>query len=98
MNMLQMIAELRGGIPECCDFCDQEFTEERYPTPEEAGMWACIECVERWAREDAERTCPNCDSIDVTIEEHLTGEGAMEYVEWYDCTCNGCGEKWTASA
>ncbi len=49
INVLQMIAELRGGIPEKCDFCGKPFTEKNYPTPEEAGNWACIECVRRWA-------------------------------------------------
>lgn len=47
------IVALRGGIPEKCDFCDQPYTDERYPVPEEAGQWTCIECWERWEREDA---------------------------------------------
>lgn len=51
MNMLELIAELRGGIPECCDFCDKPFTEVNYPTPEEGDAWACIECVDRWEKE-----------------------------------------------
>lgn len=51
MNMLQMIAELRGGIPEECDFCKGRFTEQNYPTPEEGGLWACIRCVTRWNNE-----------------------------------------------
>lgn len=48
MNMLELIAELRGGIPSNCDFCGKLFTEANYPTPEEGGEWACIECVTRW--------------------------------------------------
>ena len=36
-----------------------------------------------------------CKHTVVIREEHLTGEGAMEYVEWYDCYCTACGEKWT---
>jgi len=48
MNMLEIIAELRGGIPSTCDFCGETFTEENYPTPEEGGEWACITCVKRW--------------------------------------------------
>jgi hypothetical protein len=52
MNMLNMIAELRGGIPEKCDFCEQSFNEERYPIPEEAGEWTCSECWERWMKEE----------------------------------------------
>jgi hypothetical protein len=51
MNMLELIAELRGGIPDKCDFCDKLFTKANYPTPEECGEWACIECVERWEKE-----------------------------------------------
>ena len=43
-----MIAALRGCIPETCDFCQEPFTEVIYPTPEEGGAWACIECVRRW--------------------------------------------------
>ena len=54
MNVLDMIVELRGGLPEKCDFCGQEFTEERYPIPEEAVMWTCKECWDRWEKEDKE--------------------------------------------
>ncbi len=54
MNMLQMIADLRGGIPEKCDFCQQEYTDIRYPIPEEAGEWTCSECWARWEKEDKE--------------------------------------------
>ncbi len=52
MNVLEMIAEMRGGIPECCDFCGQTFNETRHPIPEEAGEWTCTECWERWEKED----------------------------------------------
>jgi hypothetical protein len=51
LNMLEMIANLRGGIPDNCDFCGKPFTEENYPTPEECGEWACIGCVTRWDNE-----------------------------------------------
>jgi hypothetical protein len=51
MSVLDMIIELRGGIPDNCDFCGQLFTEKNYPTPEEGGEWACIECVKRWEQE-----------------------------------------------
>jgi len=46
--ILELIVAMRGGIPDRCDFCDQPFTEANYPTPEEAGEWACIECVKKW--------------------------------------------------
>lgn len=52
MTVLDMIAELRGGIPEKCDFCGQPFNDKRYPIPEEAGEWTCSECWERWENED----------------------------------------------
>jgi hypothetical protein len=55
MNMLQMIAELRGNIPECCDFCGQPYNDQRHPTPDEGGEWACTECWKRWDAEDAMR-------------------------------------------
>lgn len=45
---LQLIADLRGGIPEGCDFCLQPFTDNRCPVQEEAGEWACTECLARW--------------------------------------------------
>jgi ribosomal protein L37AE/L43A len=45
-----LIVGLRGGLPEKCDFCDQPFTERRYPVPEEAGEWTCSECVARWIK------------------------------------------------
>jgi hypothetical protein len=45
------------------------------------------ETVERWKRE--------CTHPNATREENLVGEGAMEYVQWYDCYCPACGKKWT---
>lgn len=49
---LDVIAALRGGIPDCCDFCGKKYTDERYPVPEEAGEWACIECWDKWEKAD----------------------------------------------
>lgn len=48
MNSFDLIVALRGGLPDRCDFCDQPFTDERYPIPEEGSEWACSECVARW--------------------------------------------------
>lgn len=45
-----LLVDLRGGLPDACDFCLQPFTDDRYPVPEEAGAWACSECEERWNR------------------------------------------------
>lgn len=55
MNMLDLIAELRGGMPEQCDFCGQPYTKERYPVPEEAQAWACSECWALWEQQDKEK-------------------------------------------
>ena len=54
--MLDLIAELRGGIPDKCDFCGQEYNEDRYPIPEEAQAWTCSECWARWEKEDAKNS------------------------------------------
>ena len=43
-SFYQFIAELRGGVPERCDFCQRPYTEERYPVLEEAGLWSCNVC------------------------------------------------------
>ena len=48
------IADLRGGVPQQCDFCKQPYTGERYPIPEEAGEWACSECYDQWYGKDRE--------------------------------------------
>lgn len=47
----RFLMDLRGGIPDQCDFCRQPFTEARYPVPEEAGEWACRECEIRWEKQ-----------------------------------------------
>lgn len=41
--------------PEKCDFCQQPFTAERYPIPEEAGEWTCRECLTRWQKAEKAR-------------------------------------------
>ena len=53
-EIFKMIVALRGGIPERCDFCEQPYTDERLPVPEEAGDWACTECWDRWEKQDEE--------------------------------------------
>lgn len=42
-----LIIGLRGGVPAACDFCLKP-TPEHDLHPEEAGQWACIECMKRW--------------------------------------------------
>ncbi len=49
---LDLIVQLRGGLPGKCDFCEQPYTEDRYPIPEEGGEWTCSECLARWQKED----------------------------------------------
>jgi len=51
-DAFDMLVWLRGGLPEACDFCGQAFTKQNYPTPEEAGEWACIECATRWHEQE----------------------------------------------
>jgi hypothetical protein len=47
------IADLRGGVPEKCDFCDQPYVEgHRWPIPEEAGEWTCNLCLEKWGGQE----------------------------------------------
>lgn len=36
-----------------------------------------------------------CKHPNAIREEHLTGEGSMEYVEWYDYYCPDCKKEWT---
>ena len=38
-----------------------------------------------------------CNHSNFVKTEHLTGEGAMEYVEWFDNVCSDCGEHWTTN-
>lgn len=51
IDVRQAIIDLRGGVPAKCDFCNKEVAQENLH-PEEAGMWACIDCINRWYRED----------------------------------------------
>lgn len=48
----QLIADLRGGAPCKCDFCEHEGSPDEME-PEEAGMWACPSCWQRFRAEDA---------------------------------------------
>lgn len=47
---IDIIAGLRGGYPDKCDFCGQPMKPED-AIPEEAGDWACRECWDRWESE-----------------------------------------------
>lgn len=50
--VFNMLVDIRGGLPETCDFCLQPFTTERYPIPEEAGEWTCAECLKHWEEKE----------------------------------------------
>ena len=47
----QLIADLRGGVPEKCDWCGKRAS---YLEPEEAGDWVCHACL--WAFESEMRS------------------------------------------
>jgi hypothetical protein len=52
-DIRDLIIAWRGGHPDACEFCLKPYTDTRWPEPEEGGAWACNECYERWAKEDA---------------------------------------------
>ena len=47
-----LLVDLRGRFPGKCDFCQEPYSPDRDPVPEEAGEWACSVCVDRWRKED----------------------------------------------
>lgn len=49
-DVRQLIVDLRGGIPEACDFCGEKTAPEELE-PEEAGEWLCRTCLARWEAE-----------------------------------------------
>lgn len=51
VEVIDFIADLRGGRPSICDFCNTP-TPEAELVPEEAGDWACLTCWNRWEAED----------------------------------------------
>ena len=50
-----------------------------------------------FARAILRKASEKCNHSNFVKTEHLTGEGAMEYVEWFDNTCLDCGEHWTTN-
>lgn len=54
--VLEMLVALRGGAPEKCDFCGHVFKNDDQIIPEEAGAWACRGCLDRWEKEDANKS------------------------------------------
>jgi len=51
LNPRDLIINLRGGVPSCCDFCGK-LRPENEMHPEEGDMWACIHCIRRWEEND----------------------------------------------
>jgi len=49
----ELIVALRGGIPATCYFCCEETKPENLH-PEEGGVWACIDCLKRWQKQESE--------------------------------------------
>ena len=45
-DVRNLIADLRGGVPEKCDFCQEERSADELH-PEEAGQWICNACIKR---------------------------------------------------
>lgn len=54
-EVFALIVELRGGVPERCDFCQHVFDEDHWPIPDEGGEWSCSACWTRWEQEDKDR-------------------------------------------
>jgi hypothetical protein len=48
------IANFRGGVPLCCDFCHCLRNLDELE-PEEAGDWACHDCLRKWLKHDVEQ-------------------------------------------
>lgn len=46
-----LIEDLRGGVPEKCDFCGEPKAADNLE-PEEGGAWVCWDCLDRWEKRD----------------------------------------------
>ena len=46
-----IIVAMRGGVPPRCNFCFQERVAHELH-PDDAGEWACDECVSMWEEAD----------------------------------------------
>lgn len=53
LSARELIGSIRGELPTHCDFCKKP-TDPENLHPEEGGDWACSECLERWAKLDAQ--------------------------------------------
>lgn len=76
-----LILNLRGGHPEKCDFCQQPYTAERKPSPEEGGEWACTECCGRWEAEEMQKVTPGPedDAVQTALIKawHIAKDGCL---------------------
>ena len=50
-DVRELIEGIRGGVPGVCSFCQKEKLPHELE-PEEAGDWACRECLARWRAEE----------------------------------------------
>lgn len=39
--------------------------------------------------------CPECGSTDIQVNQKWGTQFDGQEVDWYDCTCNSCGETWS---
>jgi hypothetical protein len=44
MNIRQLIADLRGGSPDHCEWCGEK-TQQEDLIPISGGEWACLKCL-----------------------------------------------------
>lgn len=49
--VVDLVADLRGGLPGRCDFCKEALDPED-ALPEEGGLWACRACWRKFEEED----------------------------------------------
>lgn len=53
LDTRELLLDLRGE-PSRCDFCGVEHPADELE-PEEAGLWVCHACLDRWEREEQRR-------------------------------------------
>lgn len=44
MDVTELIVAMRGGVPDRCDYCGTEYSNEVHAIPDEAGTWSCTKC------------------------------------------------------
>jgi len=87
-DTLDFLIDLRGGMPEKCDFCGGPINGD--PIPEEAGDWACRQCFERWEEEDRKRK-----PADVVEIGQSPPEGPQPPIGGEDMRTRPAPKRWT---